>query len=46
LQRSLQKGRKGLLGANSDKLLQLGQGTKRILVVTIDVYKYELFNDF
>lgn len=35
LQRSLQNGRKVLLGENSDKFLQLGQATRRFLVVSI-----------
>ena len=35
LQRSLQKGRKALLGENSDNLLQLGQATIRFFVEVI-----------
>jgi len=37
LQRSLQKGLKGLVGANSEKLLQLGHATKRFFMVVIFV---------
>jgi hypothetical protein len=37
LQRSLQNGRNGLLGANSDKLLQLGHATMRFFVLVIGV---------